>query len=49
LKAGEGVCTTQPMPPRTLEDFATGDKLGITVVGGGRVDLGRGGPLLRKP
>ena len=36
---GEGVCTTQPMPPATLEEMATETSYGVTVVGGGRVDL----------
>ena len=36
---GEGVCTTQPMPPATLEEMANETSYGVTVVGGGRVDL----------
>ena len=36
---GEGVCTTQPMPPATLEEMANETSYGVTVVGAGRVDL----------
>ena len=36
---GEGVCTTQPMPPATLEEVANETSYGVTVVGAGRVDL----------
>ena len=36
----EGVCTTRPMPPKTLEAMADERAYGVTVVGAGRIDLG---------
>ena len=36
----EGVCTTRPMPPKTLEAMADERHYGVTVVGAGRIDLG---------
>ena len=40
---GEGICTTQPMPPATMEKIAKElGRLGVTVVGSGRVNLDAG-------
>lgn len=39
---GEGICTTQPMPPATMERIAQEGGLGVTVVGGERVNLDAG-------
>ena len=36
----EGVCTTRPMPAKTLEAMADERAYGVTVVGAGRIDLG---------
>ena len=34
------MCTTRPMPPKTLEAMADERAYGVTVVGAGRIDLG---------
>ena len=41
-RADEGICTTRPMPPKTLEEMSEESGLGVTVVGAGRVALDPG-------